>query len=133
MNLSQLLDLIKSETRLKPEWNDPNYLADLLPRLASYYSTLGEFVANAELEADEAEISYKVARESSTVRDIEKGSSAAAAAAMAVEQSEDERREYVKLKYKARLLFLARQSLEKNLDAIRSKLSFLKKDKEEQR
>ncbi len=133
MNLSELLDLIKAETRLKPEWDEPDYLADLLPRLASYYSSLGEFVANAELDANMAEIAYKVKREGETSRWIGDGGTAAAAAANAVVTSADERREHAKLHYKARLLFLARQSLEKNMDSIRSKLSFIKRSVEEQR
>lgn len=133
MDLSALLELIGEETRLKASWESPDYLANLLPRLASYYATLGEFVANAERDADEAEISYKVKREGASHGHMEGGASAVAADKIAVLKSEAERREWIRLKHKARLLFLARQSLDRTIDAIRSKLSFIKRDMENSR
>ena len=131
MILTQLLSLIEQETRLKSEWDDPNYLADLLPRLASYYATLGPFVADAELEADDAEITYKVNLATEAANQIEeRGLSVAAAEKNAISETEDTRRLHAKLHHKARLLFLARQSLSVTIDAVRSKLSFIKIDME---
>jgi hypothetical protein len=133
VKLSDLLDLIESETRIKPEWEDPSFLADLLPRLASLYASLGQFIADAERDADNAEVSYKVERESVATSEMEDGRSAVGADKQAVIATEEERREWIKLKHKARLLFLARQSLDRTIEAIRSKLSFIKSDKENSR
>jgi hypothetical protein len=130
MNLSKLIDIIQEETTSKPEWDDPNYLSELLLRLASYYSTLGRFVAEAEQRQDFAEIQYKVGREQAKVDNIQSGDSVALAESKAAVLAGVDQNEVVNLKYKARLLFLTRQSLDKTLDAIRSRLSYVKMDKD---
>lgn len=130
MKLSGLLELIEVETRIKPAWDDPNYLADLLPRLASLYASLGQSIADAERDADLAEGNYKYIREKLATERLEDGVSVAKADKLAVVDSAEHFQEWVKLKHKARLLFLARQSLDRTIEAIRSKLSFLKADRE---
>lgn len=128
MKLSELLDIVQAETLQKPSWDDPNFLADLLPRLASLYASLGQFLGDAELNADAAEISYRVAREGEAATKIEGGTSVGLANSMAYVETAELRLVWVKLKHKARLLFLARQSLDRTIDAIRSKLSYKKRD-----
>lgn len=132
MHLSELLELIRLETTISADWDDPNYLADLLVRLASYYSSLGQLLADAERDENEAELAFKLRREGKAAEEIEGGMSAAAAEKIGVMESETERKIHIKLKHKARLFFLSRQSLEKTMDAIRSKLSYLKRDREQQ-
>lgn len=128
MKLTELLEIIEVETRIKPEWEEPAFLADLLPRLASLYASLGQSIADAEREADDAEIAYKVQREKVAADAMEEGKSAVAADKSGVIATEMLRYEWSRLKHKARLLFLARQSLDRTLDAIRSKLSYIKRD-----
>lgn len=133
MNLSTLIATIQTETTISSQWEDPNYLSELLLRLASYYSTLGSFVADAEQQQDFAKTKFEVMRETAKVDYITEGDSVALAESKAVTVTKGEKDEYAKLKYKARLLFITRQSLEKNLDAIRSRLSYIKSDQQAQR
>lgn len=127
--LTELLALIETETQIKPAWEDPAFLADLLPRLASLYASLGPFIADAEHETDAAEISYRVAREGKAATAIETGVSIGLANSTAFVGTAELRLVWMKLKHKARLLFLARQSLDRTIDSIRSKLAFLKSEK----
>lgn len=130
MNLTKILEQVEKETKLTPEWEDPEYLSTLLLRLASYYATLGRFIAEAEQNQNFAEVYYKMGREKTKIEEIEAGNSVALSESRAEASIGEQRIEYINLKYKARLLFLARQSLEKTQDAIRSRLSYLKSEKE---
>lgn len=137
MNLSELIDTIQKECTITEQWSDPNFLSDLLLRLASYYSSLGQFVSSSERDAADAEMMYKVARERIKVeKSQEKGAdgkklvSDKVADSMAVVEVQEDEGKYIELKYKARLIFLTRQNLDKTMDAIRSKLSYIKSDRE---
>jgi hypothetical protein len=128
--LSDLLKEIEQKTQISPKWDDPNYLADLLLELGSYYATLGSQVAEADQEANLAESHYKVAREKRMVDLIAEGDTVGRAASQARVDSKDAEEEYIALHYKYKLLSLSRESLSVNIDVIRSKLSFVKKDME---
>ncbi len=130
MNLTEILEQIERETKMTRDWESPDYLSNLLLRLASYYATLGKFIAEAEQNQLFAEAYYKLGVEKTKVEQIEEGDSVALAESKAALSAEEAKQEYINLKYKARLLFLARQSLEKSMDAIRSKLSYLKTERE---
>lgn len=121
--LTELIETIQKETTLNKQWEDPNYLKDLLLRLASYYSTLGRFVAEAERDELTAKTHYEVTREQIKVEMITEGKPVKLSESTAAAQVEPEIQEYIQLKYKARLLFLTRQNLDKTMDAIRSSLA----------
>lgn len=133
MNLTDLVAQIEIETKLNPHWDDPEYLSSLLLRLASYYATLGRFVADAERDTGLAEIQYKFAREAETKDKIEGGMAIGAAEHMGEVAAHEDRIEHVAIKHKARLLFISRQSLEATMDAIRSRLSYIKTEREASR
>lgn len=133
MNLTALLDQIEQETKMTKDWEDPDFLSTLLLRLASYYATLGRFVAEAEQNQNFAELYYKGGREKTKVEQLEEGDSVALSESKAELSSQEARTEYINLKYKARILFLARQSLEKTMDACRSRLSYIKSERESAR
>jgi hypothetical protein len=132
MKLSELLEQIDTKTAMNPDWDNPNYLADLLLVLASYYATLGRFVAEAERAARFGEVHYKFVQEQEKLGQVEKGDSATLAESKGRVASRADQDEWVQLKYKATLLSLSRQNLEKTMDAIRSKLAYLKFEKESQ-
>lgn len=121
--LTELIETIQKETTLNKQWEDPNYLKDLLLRLASYYSTLGRFVAEAERDELIAKTHYEVTREQIKVEMITEGKPVKLSESTAAAQVEPEIQEYIQLKYKARLMFLTRQNLDKTMDAIRSSLA----------
>lgn len=130
MTLSELLKLIEEETRISSDWNNPDYLSNLLLRLASYYASLGRFIADSDLAQSESETRYRVKRDQTKKESLEGGSSVALADAVAELAIEDDKLKYNQLKYKARLVLLSRQSLDKTMDAIRSRLSYLKLERE---
>ena len=130
MNLSELIETIRIETTVNEKWEDPNYLSELLVRLASYYSTLGKPLAEAEQNEDFAKLNYELVRERFKVERVEAGDSVALAESKAAVQVKLDKDEWANSKYKARLLFLTRQSLDKTMDALRSRLSYIKMDRE---
>lgn len=131
MKLSDLLAEIEAKTTITAQWDDPNYLADLLLELGSYYATLGSHVADADRNANLAEAHYKYEREARKTDLVMDGATASLADSKARVATRDEEEGYIVLKHKAKLLSLARDSLGTNIDTIRSKLSYIKKDMEE--
>lgn len=130
MKLTELLEEIHKETTISTEWEDPTFLSILLLKLVSHYATLGPIVAEAEKEADTADVHYKVVREQTKLDSIKAGETVKASEAKGLVQSLADQEYHIELKYKARLLFLTRQNLDKTIDAIRSRLSFMKRDRE---
>lgn len=130
MKLSELIAQIQQLTRLDGRWDDPNYLADLLVQLASYYATLGEFVAQAIQDQDLAERAYKIAREQNIVDFVAAGDSVTLAEHKAEIAISELKEEFFGRKYKARVLLIQRQSLDRTMDAIRSKLSYIKAERQ---
>lgn len=130
MNLSKLIETIEQETKRTSQWEDGNYLSELLLRLASYYATLGRFVAEAEQDSNFAEVHYKFTHEHAKVEFIKAGETVALAESKSYESSKKDRDDYVHFKYKYRLLNLTRQSLETTIDAIRSRLSYMKSERD---
>ncbi len=135
MKSSELLTLIAEKTTRDERWADPEYLAELLVELASYYATLGPLLADSEQDKDVAERQTKVAKALLIQDKIAEGSSATAAevTAMADEGLAEDYANLISAQYKARRYFLARQSLEKTLDAIRSAMKYHSSEKEASR
>lgn len=130
MTLSGLLTEIEAKTTRTPRWEDPNYLADLLLELGSYYATLGSHVAEAEQAASLSESHYKYTRERFKLDYVKTGESATVADSRARVETREHEEDAISLKYKANLLKFSRDGLSTTIDVIRSKLSFLKTEKE---
>lgn len=126
MHLSSLLKEIEAKTTISDQWQDGNYLADLLLELGSYYATLGTHVAEAERDANLLEAHYKMEREKTKLGVMKEGKSATAADSSARVATAELEQDAIALRYKARLLSLSRDGLGTNIDTIRSKLSYLK-------
>lgn len=112
------------------KWEDPHYLSDLLLRLSSYYSSLALPIATAGAEEAAVELSAKVIKEQSKIKSIKDGNSVALSESTAVIESQQIYYDHISKAKEVRLLFLTRQNLDKCMDAIRSKLSYIKTEKE---
>lgn len=133
MKLTELLALIVQETTIKPEWEQPEYLSELLLRLGSYYSLLGDFISSAEHDRDELELSYKVSQADAEAQSIKDGAKIGLAEREGLVASKVARERHLLLKHKAKRLSLARESLDKTMTAIDRKLSYIKFDRSDRR
>ena len=138
--MSQVNEIIEEINRLvekidaEKKWDDGEYLSRVVVKLAVLNSNLGEKVAEAERKADTAEAKLKVKREQikKDVMEGKKGDKTTAAFAESVRQIETdhENKKYLLLKYTARLFSIKRIDTNNLIDAIRSRLSFIKMDRE---
>lgn len=118
-------------------------VSKLVLKLASYNTTLGEGVAEAERAADFAEASYELKKEQaykqarSVTRQDPKGKLTETTVADADNfkrlESQDEKGAWIEAKYSARLLLLLHNDTKELIGAARSRLSFLKHDQEQSR
>jgi len=133
MKLTEILELIHERTSITAQWEDPEYLANLLVELASLYSSLSAPLANLEADNDYAENNYKTTK-AGIIEELASGGMPVGRAEEAAKlQTTQEFSEYTEAKKKARTVFLTRQNLDKVMDAIRSKLSYIKRDMESSR
>lgn len=128
--LNQLIAKINQETVMTKEWQDPNFLATLLLRLASYYASLGVHIADAERDENLAKTHYEVVRAQTQVDLINAGEPVKKSESAAAVEIVDDVHTYIELRHKARLLFLTRQNLDKTMDAVRSSLAQQGREKE---
>lgn len=128
MKLSELLAMAEERTQISAQWDDPDFLSNLLLELASLYSSLAKPLADYEQEEDAAENQLKVARALTTQDRIKGGEAIERAKAAAISDTVDDFASYSQVRHKARWIFLTRQNLDKTMDAIRSRLSYIKRD-----
>lgn len=126
MDKPELFSLIEQKTRRTRQWEDVNYLADLLTELASLYATLGTVVAEARRDRDDADTVLKVEREKIKLRLLDEGSTATKADSRKIVDTEDLAKQYNGLNYRYELIRSYRENLEKTIDAIRSRISYSK-------
>lgn len=106
-------------------------LSKLVVRLASYNSSLGEFVASSERDADLAEAYYEITREKAYKHARTQDNGVGDAENIKKIASENEKVAYLEAKYQYKVLSILRQDVNNLIDAIRSRLSWLKTDKEQ--
>jgi hypothetical protein len=128
--LTQLVDKIVKEAAEVSTIDDPHILAAKLTDLASYYTTLGALLHKAENNEQKAENNYKFLRAKIQKDAIKKGEGVKAAELTAIVDTKEDLDHYQDLRHLARLLFLTRQSLDKTMDALRSRLSQIKTEME---
>lgn len=119
----ELLEQIQSDN--DKDWSDGNKVKDRLARFTSYYSSLGPILARAEDKYSESEEDYETA----VARSRKRGDSVAEARLANTDQAKTAR----ELKYNYRLLFITRQSLDKEMDSMRSALTQMRHEKESAR
>lgn len=130
MKLEDLLQAINSETVMTVDWDDPDYLATLLLKLASYYSSLALPIADAELDKASAEAVHKATVGQRALELIDEGMAVKRAEIQSSVDAQEMLHTFNDKSHTARILFLTRQNLDKTMDAIRSKLSYLKTERE---
>lgn len=121
---------------------DGDYVANLIVKLASYNATLGTFVADLERAADMAEAhadlvkeqKYKEARRDMKFKDTtgkEKAYTQDDADNYKRLESQDEKAAWLEAKYAYRLASILRADVRNLTDALRSKLSYMKQDRQD--
>lgn len=105
-------------------------LSKLVVKLASYNSTLGEYVADAERAADYAEASFDLKKEKAYAEARKKDEKVADSDNIKRLESMDEKGAWIEAKYQYKVLAILRADVNNLIDAIRSRLSFIKSDKE---
>lgn len=119
-------DGILSGKRWKP--SDSETLSKASVRLAGLVSYLGEFVAEAEYNAAQLKGSYKLKYEQAKLSHIAEKKTVAEAEARALEETSQLLEEHNRAAYIHKLLQLKRSDTSDLIDAIRSRLSFVKQE-----
>lgn len=107
---------------------DGDAISRLAVKLASYNSTLGQYVAQAEREADLAEMGYEMSREKAYTEARSAGKTIADSDSLKRTAVKDLRENAIKLKYNHRLLQILRSDVGSLIDTLRSRLSYLKSE-----
>lgn len=121
---------------------DGDYVANLIVKLASYNATLGTFVADLERAADMGEAHfdlvkeqrYKEARRNLKFKDTtgkEKAYTQDDADNFKRLESQDEKGAWLEAKYAYRLASILRADAKNLIDALRSKLSYMKQERQD--
>jgi hypothetical protein len=105
---------------------DGDQISRLAVKLASLNSTLGTYVAQAERDADQAEMVYELAREKVYTEARKAGKSGMDAESLKRTQAIKEREHWLKLKHNHRVLSLMRRDVQSLVDSLRSRLGWLK-------
>lgn len=143
----QLDDLIK-EIRTIMDWlvenkisevQDGDYISNLIVKLASYNASLGQYVADLDRDSNMAEahyemnreLAYKSARETlvTTSKGTEKETTVADADNAKRIASEDERQEFIQARHRYKVAAILREDVANLIDALRSKLSYMKQER----
>jgi hypothetical protein len=120
------------------ELDDGDYISNLIVKLASYNASLGQYVADLDRDSNQAEahyelnreLAYKSARETLVVTTRgEKETTVADADNAKRIASESERQEYIQARHRYRVAAILREDVSNLIDALRSKLSYMKQEK----
>lgn len=110
----------------------PDKLSQAAVKLAALNSFLGEHVATAEYDANVQDAVYRHGRESIKLEQMnEKKTTASEAESVKIVESDEMLQEYNKKSYIHKLLANKRKDTSEFIDAIRSRLSFIKVDMKE--
>lgn len=109
-------------------WADPENLSALILKLSLIYGELGDLVTEAEFEMDSVKERYDYDVATRILELVEEGSSVAAAEPRAKQEYRQGFREQLTAKKNYGILKRKRDSVEKVIDASRSRLSLIKSD-----
>lgn len=129
------IDSVRDDILAGKRWRPAN--AETLSRasvkLAAHNSYLGEFVAEAEYYASQLKGHYKLTFEQAKLEYIEQKKTVAEAEARALERTQEALENMNNAAYLHKLLALKRADTSDLIDAIRSRLSRLTKEREQLR
>lgn len=109
---------------------DGDALSRLAVKLASYSSTLGQYVAQAEREYGLAELDQDLARERIYKAAREDSRTIADSESLKRSESQTEAQTAIERKYEWRTLAYLRSDVSALIDTLRSRLSYLKSDRD---
>jgi|ERR1019366_7876786 hypothetical protein len=109
-------------------WEDPNELSALILRLSLRYGDLGDLVTEAELEMDEQKATLDYTQADLIRKSLNLDQTAAWSAANAKAETQEQIKSYLTAKASYGKLKRKRDSVEKIIDAARSRLSLIKSD-----
>lgn len=124
--VDQIRDMILSNKK----WTDPDWLSQAVVKLATLNSFLGEHVAQAFYDASTYEAGYKTAREKIKLEHLSKGTTASEAESQKYAETEDELERWNHAAYMHKLLQIKRADTSELIDTIRSRLSYMKAERE---
>lgn len=110
-------------------WQDGETLSRMIVELTALNTYLGEHIADVENRANEAEREYKLYK-NSYISSSDGAVGRAEAEANSSSEYQEILQEYNKLTYAYRLMSIKRQDTNNLVDAMRSRLSFMKSDKD---
>ncbi len=115
--------------------DDGDYVANLIVKLASYNATLGQYVADLDRDADLAEAHYEMKRETAYrdarlgEDDSNKKTTVADADNAKRLESAEEKEVAIQMKHQYRVASILRADAANLIDALRSKLSYMKQER----
>lgn len=136
-SITAINTLIEDLSTNSYKWSDGDWLSKKAMELAIHNSTLGSFVADYEKKDLVAEHTYKTAREKVKLevmqgvnKDYKDSKSATYADTVKQIATAEESLEYMKAHHTYRTLSYKRMSINSLIDAIRSRLSWIKSEME---
>jgi hypothetical protein len=125
------IDQIRGLILSGKKWSDPEWLSQAVVKLATLNSFVGEHVAQAFYDAATYEAGYKTARERIKLDHLNKGTTASEAESQKYAETEMELEKWNHASYMHKLLQIKRTDTSELIDTIRSRLSYMKIDKEQ--
>jgi hypothetical protein len=125
--IDQIRDLILSNKK----WTDPDWLSQAIVKLATLNSFLGEHVAQAFYDASTYEAGYKVMREKKKLEHLERGATASEAESRKIDDTEMELERWNQSAYVHKILQIKRSDTSELIDTIRSRLSYMRTEREQ--
>lgn len=119
------------------EIQDGDYISNLIVKLASYNASLGQYVADLDRDSDLAKAHYEITREGvykeareEKDEETHKKTTVADADNRKRLEAADEEQEWIQAKYRFRVASILRADVGGLIDALRSKLSYMKQEKQ---
>lgn len=125
------IDQIRDLVLQNKKWTDPDWLSQAVVKLATLNSFLGEHVAEAYYDAATHEAGYKTARERIKLEHLSKGTTASEAESQKYVETELELENWNRAVYIHKVLQIKRADTSELIDTIRSRLSYMKIDREQ--
>lgn len=124
------IDQIRDQILAGKLWNDGDKLSMTIVKLSALNSYLGENIADAELKTNEAETHYKYVRDK-FIAETDGAVERVKAQATSAEIYRTAVYDYNRLQFAYKLLSTKRVDTSNLIDAMRSRLSFMKTEKEQ--
>lgn len=130
VNVIGKIDQIRDLVLANKKWQDPDWLSQAAVKLATLNSFIGEHVAQAFYNAATYEAGYKLQREKKKLEYLDKGTTASEAESRKIDDTEEELERWNHSTYMHKLLQIKRADTSELIDTIRSRLSYMRVERE---